>query len=135
TDGTSTTLALGECSGRPWVFVANGRQLTSASDPLYISTAAGGLFPSPPVTDRNGVIVWSTVIHGAWAHNDTYNVNTFNSAAHTRSRRQRQPARPAPPRSPAQRSAPPPAPPRGAATPPGPWFPPASLHPARRPNC
>jgi prepilin-type N-terminal cleavage/methylation domain-containing protein/prepilin-type processing-associated H-X9-DG protein len=87
TDGTSNTIALAECSGRPWVFVANGKQLTSTSDPLYLSisftdptTSAKGLFPDPPgVKDRQGTIVWSTPIHGAWAHNDTYNVNTFNT--------------------------------------------------------
>jgi prepilin-type N-terminal cleavage/methylation domain-containing protein/prepilin-type processing-associated H-X9-DG protein len=80
TDGTSNTIALGECSGRPWVFVANGKQLTATSDPLYVPISAGGLFPNSAVTDRNGTIVWSTSIHGAWAHNDTYNVNTFNAA-------------------------------------------------------
>jgi prepilin-type N-terminal cleavage/methylation domain-containing protein/prepilin-type processing-associated H-X9-DG protein len=80
TDGTSNTIAVGECSGRPWVFVANGKQLTSTSDPLYIPISAGGLFPNTAVVDREGTIVWSTPIHGAWAHNDTYNVNTFNAA-------------------------------------------------------
>jgi prepilin-type N-terminal cleavage/methylation domain-containing protein len=80
TDGTSNTIAIGECSGRPWVFVANGKQLFSTSDPLYIPISAGGLFPNSAVVDRNGTIVWSTPIHGAWAHNDTYNVNTFNIA-------------------------------------------------------
>jgi len=34
TDGTSNTIALAEGGGRPWVFVANGKQLTSTSDPL-----------------------------------------------------------------------------------------------------
>jgi len=77
-DGTSNTIALGECSGRPWVFVANGRQLTSVSDPRYITIAAGGLFPNTAVVDRQGTIVWATPTHGAWAHNNTYNVNTFN---------------------------------------------------------
>ena len=80
TDGTSNTVAIGECSGRPWVFVANGRQLTSTSDPLYVPASAGGLFPNAAVTDRNGTIVWATPVHGAWAHNNTYNVNTFNAA-------------------------------------------------------
>jgi prepilin-type N-terminal cleavage/methylation domain-containing protein/prepilin-type processing-associated H-X9-DG protein len=80
TDGTSNTVALGECSGRPWIFVANGKQVTSASDPNYVPTSAGGLFPSPPVTDAEGTLVWASPIHGAWAHNDTYNVNTFNAA-------------------------------------------------------
>jgi prepilin-type N-terminal cleavage/methylation domain-containing protein/prepilin-type processing-associated H-X9-DG protein len=80
TDGTSNTVALGECSGRPWVFVANGKRLTSTSDPLYLTTANGGLFPATPVTDRLGQITWAGTIHGAWAHNDTYNVNTFNAA-------------------------------------------------------
>jgi prepilin-type N-terminal cleavage/methylation domain-containing protein/prepilin-type processing-associated H-X9-DG protein len=80
TDGLSNTIALGECSGRPWVYVANGKQLTSTSDPLYVTVAAGGLFPNAAVADRAGTIVWSTPTHGAWAHNDTYNVNTFNAA-------------------------------------------------------
>jgi prepilin-type processing-associated H-X9-DG protein len=80
TDGTSNTIALGECGGRPWVFVANGKQLTSTSDPLYVPASAGGLFPNAPATDRNGTIVWANPTHGAWAHNNTYNVNTFNAA-------------------------------------------------------
>jgi prepilin-type processing-associated H-X9-DG protein len=79
TDGTSNTIALSECSGRPWVFVAGRKQLTSTSDPLYLTTAAGGLFPAAPVTDREGTITWAGTNHGAWAHNDTYNVNTFNA--------------------------------------------------------
>src|SRR5262249_27982671 len=80
TDGLSNTVALSECSGRPWVYVAGGRQLTSTSDPLYVTTGSGGLFPAAPVTDRQGVITWAGTSHGAWAHNNTYNVNTFNAA-------------------------------------------------------
>ena len=80
TDGLSNTIALSECSGRPWVYVAGGRQLTSTSDPLYLTTAGGGVFAASPVADRNGTITWAGVSHGAWAHNDTYNVNTFNAA-------------------------------------------------------
>jgi prepilin-type N-terminal cleavage/methylation domain-containing protein/prepilin-type processing-associated H-X9-DG protein len=79
TDGLSNTVALSECSGRPWVYVAGGKQLTSTSDPLYLTTASGGLFPTSPITDRNGTITWAGFNHGAWAHNDTYNVNTFNA--------------------------------------------------------
>jgi prepilin-type N-terminal cleavage/methylation domain-containing protein/prepilin-type processing-associated H-X9-DG protein len=80
TDGTSTTIALGECSGRPWIYVAGGRQVKSMSDSNYVSISSGGLFPNSLVTDRDGTPVWSTPIHGAWAHNDTYNINTFNAA-------------------------------------------------------
>ncbi|MBO0700050.1 MAG: DUF1559 domain-containing protein [Zavarzinella sp.] len=80
TDGTSNTIALAEDAGRPWIFVAGGRQLNSIADPLYVSTSAGGLFPPAAVTDRNGTRVWASPIHGAWAHNNTYNVNTFNAA-------------------------------------------------------
>jgi len=54
TDGTSQTIALGECSGRPWVFVAGGKQLTSTSDPLYVTTANGGLFPTAPPSTGTG---------------------------------------------------------------------------------
>ncbi|WP_029629764.1 DUF1559 domain-containing protein [Zavarzinella formosa] len=78
TDGTSNTIAIGECSGRPWVYIANGKQLTSFTDPNYIATPTG-LFPASAVTDRNGTILWSSTIHGAWAHNNTYNINTFNA--------------------------------------------------------
>ncbi len=80
TDGLSNTLALSECSGRPWVYVAGGRQLTSTSDPLYLTTGSGGLFSASPTADRNGTITWAGTSHGAWAHNNTYNVNTFNAA-------------------------------------------------------
>ena len=80
TDGTSQTIALAEGSGRPWVFVAGGKQLTATSDPLYLTTANGGLFPASPAADRNGTITWAGTNHGAWAHNDTYNVNTFSAA-------------------------------------------------------
>jgi prepilin-type processing-associated H-X9-DG protein len=80
TDGTSNTIALGECSGRPWIYVAGGKQVTSTGDPLFVSTAGGGLFPPSPKQDRDGTITWGGANHGAWAHNDTYNVNTFNAA-------------------------------------------------------
>jgi hypothetical protein len=76
-DGTSNTIALAEDSGRPWIFVANGKQLTSTSDPLYAKTPTG-LFPPTAVTDRQGALCWQTSTHGAWAHNNTYNVYTFN---------------------------------------------------------
>jgi len=77
-DGTSNTIIISECSGRPWPFIANGKQLTSTSDPDYLTTPAG-LFPANPVRDRAGNITWAGVSHGAWAHNNTYNVNTFNN--------------------------------------------------------
>jgi prepilin-type N-terminal cleavage/methylation domain-containing protein len=79
TDGTSNTLLLVECSGRPWPFIANGKKLTSTSDPDYLTTAQGGLFPVTPVTDRAGNITWAGFNHGAWAHNNTYSINTFNA--------------------------------------------------------
>ncbi len=79
TDGASNTVMISECSGRPWVFVANGRQITSTSDPDYLTTANGGIFAVTPVLDRLGAMTWAGVSHGAWAHNNTYNVNTFNN--------------------------------------------------------
>lgn len=79
TDGTSNTVLLSECSGRPWPYIAGGIKLTSTSDPNYLPTAKGGLFPASPVADRLGNITWGGFNHGAWAHNDTYNVNTFNA--------------------------------------------------------
>jgi prepilin-type N-terminal cleavage/methylation domain-containing protein/prepilin-type processing-associated H-X9-DG protein len=78
-DGTSTTVAVAEGGGRPWVLVANGRQLAATTDPDYVATPAG-LFPASPAADRLGAITWGGVNHGAWAHNNTYNVNTFNAA-------------------------------------------------------
>jgi prepilin-type N-terminal cleavage/methylation domain-containing protein len=80
TDGTSNTLMISECSGRPWPFIAGGKKLTSTSDPGYINITSGGLFPVSPIPDAAGNITWAGVSHGAWAHNDTYNVNSFNSA-------------------------------------------------------
>jgi hypothetical protein len=78
-DGSSNTILISECSGRPWPFVSGGRQLLSTADPSYLVTPAG-LFPASPVTDGGGAITWAGVSHGAWAHNNTYNVNTFNAA-------------------------------------------------------
>lgn len=80
TDGTSNTAIISECSGRPWPFVASGKQLTSTSDPDYVTTAMGGLFPVTPTLDRLAAITWAGTSHGAWAHNNTYNINTFNTA-------------------------------------------------------
>lgn len=77
-DGLSNTIMISECSGRPWPFISKGRKLTSTSDPNYLVTPAG-LFPAKPATDRLGNITWAGVVHGAWAHNNTYNVNTFNA--------------------------------------------------------
>lgn len=83
TDGTSSTILLAEGSGRPWVYVAGGKPLYQASDPNYVDTTEGGFLPAMPTADRNGGIVWASVVHGAWAHNNTYNVNTFNSSGTT----------------------------------------------------
>jgi prepilin-type processing-associated H-X9-DG protein len=79
-DGTSNTIMISECSGRPWVFVAGPKQLLSTSDPLYLSTGGGGLFPGSPTSDAGGTITWAGTNHGAWAHNNTYSVNSFNTA-------------------------------------------------------
>jgi prepilin-type N-terminal cleavage/methylation domain-containing protein/prepilin-type processing-associated H-X9-DG protein len=83
TDGTSNTIALAEGSGRPWIFVTGGKQVTSFSDPNYVPASAGGLFPNTATTDRAGALVWATQTHGAWAHNNTYNVTTSNGAGTT----------------------------------------------------
>jgi prepilin-type N-terminal cleavage/methylation domain-containing protein/prepilin-type processing-associated H-X9-DG protein len=83
TDGTSNTIAIAEGSGRPWIFIAGGKQVNSMSDPNYTPASAGGTMPNAAVADRQGWLVWATVTHGAWAHNNTYNVNTFNAAGTT----------------------------------------------------
>jgi prepilin-type N-terminal cleavage/methylation domain-containing protein/prepilin-type processing-associated H-X9-DG protein len=79
TDGTSNTILLVECAGRPWPYIAGPRKLTSTADPDYLTTTNGGLFPASPVTDRDGNITWAGLNHGAWAHNNTYSINTFNA--------------------------------------------------------
>jgi prepilin-type N-terminal cleavage/methylation domain-containing protein len=80
TDGSSNTVMISECSGRPWPYIANGKKLTSTSDPDYLTAANGGVFPNTPAAaDRLGNLTWGGPNHGAWAHNNTYNVNTFNS--------------------------------------------------------
>ena len=71
-DGLSSTVMLGEIAGRPWPFIANSKQLLSTSDPDYPS-----YLPATPSTDTNGKIVWGTP-HGAWAHNNNYNVGTWS---------------------------------------------------------
>src|SRR5207244_1251021 len=60
-------------------YLANGKKLSSTSEPDYLTTARGGLFPVSPVTDRAGNITWAWFNHGAWAHNNTYSINTFNA--------------------------------------------------------
>jgi prepilin-type N-terminal cleavage/methylation domain-containing protein/prepilin-type processing-associated H-X9-DG protein len=52
-DGTSSTAMLSEMSARPWIYLANGRITTSASNELVYG-------------------------FGAWAHNNAFNVGCFS---------------------------------------------------------
>jgi prepilin-type N-terminal cleavage/methylation domain-containing protein len=73
TDGLSNTAMVGEMSGRPWPFLAGGRQLTSRADPDYPA-----YLPAAPATDGYGNIVAFSNGTGAWAHNNNFNVGTWS---------------------------------------------------------
>lgn len=54
TDGTSNTAMLSEMAGRPWIYVANGRQTTGGTNELVYG-------------------------FGAWAHNNAFNASCFSA--------------------------------------------------------
>jgi prepilin-type N-terminal cleavage/methylation domain-containing protein len=68
TDGLSNTVLIAEMAGRPWIYLANGRRVSSSNLPAYISAAAynaGG--PDEPLNYG----------FGAWAHNNNFTVGSW----------------------------------------------------------
>jgi prepilin-type N-terminal cleavage/methylation domain-containing protein len=68
TDGLSNTAMIGEMSGRPYLYLASGQQISGANFPSYVSTGsadvAGGLALN---------YGW-----GAWAHNNNFTLGTWS---------------------------------------------------------
>jgi len=68
-DGLSHTVMISEMSGRPWLYLANRRQVSTASFPSYVSTGS--------VDAQDGVPLnygW-----GGWPHNNNFNVGTWSA--------------------------------------------------------
>jgi hypothetical protein len=68
TDGLSNTIMIGEMSGRPWLYLAGGQQV-SAGFPSYVSTGSEDAAQNIPLAYG-----W-----GGWAHNNNFNVGTWSS--------------------------------------------------------
>jgi len=73
TDGLSNTVMVGEMSGRPWPFLANGKRLMARADPDYPT-----YLPAAPASDTSGNIVAFSNGTGGWAHNNNFNVGTWS---------------------------------------------------------
>jgi hypothetical protein len=65
-DGLSHTVMIGEMSGRPWLFLAGGQQVSRSQFPSYVSTGS-----------VNGDMAlnygW-----GAWVHNNNFTMGTWS---------------------------------------------------------
>jgi len=68
-DGTSHTVMLSEMSGRPWLFLADGRRVSAADFPSYVST--GSVEAQDDIPLDYG---W-----GGWPHNNNFNVGTWSA--------------------------------------------------------
>jgi type II secretory pathway pseudopilin PulG len=66
TDGLSHTMMIGEMSGRPWLFIAGGQQMSAANFPSYVSTGS---------TDGDIALNYGW---GAWVHNNNFTVGTWS---------------------------------------------------------
>ncbi len=69
TDGTSNTVMISEMSGRPWLYLAGGRQVPVANFPSYVSASSEDVNTDMPLDYG-----W-----GAWAHNNNFSVGTWSS--------------------------------------------------------
>ena len=68
-DGTSNTIMISEMSGRPWLYLAGGRQVPLANFPSYVSASSEDVATDMPLDYG-----W-----GAWAHNNNFAVGTWSS--------------------------------------------------------
>jgi type II secretory pathway pseudopilin PulG len=69
TDGLSNTVMIGEMSGRPWLYLADGRQVPVANFPSYVGASSEDVTDDIPLDYG-----W-----GAWAHNNNFSVGTWSS--------------------------------------------------------
>ena len=68
TDGLSNTLLLGEMSGRPYLYLANGQRVPVSSFPSYVAVGSEDNTDDIPLDYGSG----------AWAHNDNFGVGTWS---------------------------------------------------------
>ena len=66
TDGLSNTMMIGEMSGRPWLFLSSGQQISAANFPSYVSASS----TSGDIALNYG---W-----GAWVHNNNFTLGTWS---------------------------------------------------------
>jgi prepilin-type N-terminal cleavage/methylation domain-containing protein len=69
TDGLSNTAMIAEMSGRPWLYVAGGNKVPSASFPSYVSASSVDVVDDIPLDYG-----W-----GSWAQNNNFGVGTWSS--------------------------------------------------------
>ena len=67
--GLSHTVMISEMSGRPWLYLADGRQVPVANFPSYVSASSEDVTDDMPLDYG-----W-----GAWAHNNNFSVGTWSS--------------------------------------------------------
>ena len=68
-DGLSNTVMISEMSGRPWLYLAGGRQIPAAAFPSYVSAGSEDVATDMPLDYGSG----------AWAHNNNFSVGTWSS--------------------------------------------------------
>ncbi len=68
-DGLSNTIMISEMSGRPYLYLAGGRQVPTANFPSYVSASSEEVPTNMPLDYG-----W-----GAWAHNNNFSVGTWSS--------------------------------------------------------
>jgi prepilin-type N-terminal cleavage/methylation domain-containing protein len=68
-DGLSQTMMLAEMSGRPWLYLASGQQVSGANFPSYVSASSADV-PNSLALNYG----W-----GAWAHNNNFAVGTWST--------------------------------------------------------
>ncbi len=69
TDGLSHTAMITEMAGRPWLYVAGGRQILAANFPSYVSASGVDVLDNIPLDYG-----W-----GSWAQNNNFNVGTWSA--------------------------------------------------------
>ena len=65
TDGLSKTMMIGEMSGRPWLYLASGQQVSGAAFPSYVSPSSADVAGGMPLNYGWGA--WATTTTSTWA--------------------------------------------------------------------
>jgi prepilin-type N-terminal cleavage/methylation domain-containing protein/prepilin-type processing-associated H-X9-DG protein len=69
TDGLSHTATISEMAGRPWLYLAGGKQVLTANFPSYVSASSADVADNIPLDYG-----W-----GSWAQNNNFNVGTWST--------------------------------------------------------